>query len=418
MKKLLPVMLLLFVSVQVWSQKQKIKKETVVVMATGADDRKFWLQQMDKMVRPVLRSLAHDSLRINMPTRVSIKSDNPEHRKKVAYLEILGRVLSGIAPWLQDNSGNAEEVALRNQYREWVLQGIANAVDSIKKDFMQFDIGGQQLVDASFVAVGLIRAPWIMEHLDARTKEKLVASIRTTRQFRPAFSNWLLFTAMNEAFFAKYGYEWDVVRVDYAMRQLEQWYVGDGMYMDGTSFAFDYYNSFVIHPYLATISEIISKKTKSYDAMIDKIYKRNERYAVIQERLINADGTYPATGRSIIYRGAAFHHLADMAWRKKLPAQLSPAAVRCALTAVVRKTLGSPSTYDKNGWLTFGLYGEQLSIGDSYNNAGSPYLCDNIFLPLGLPATDEFWTKPAEKFSSQKIWSGEDFPNDHASGLK
>ncbi|HEY4206167.1 MAG TPA: beta-galactosidase, partial [Puia sp.] len=67
--------------------------------ATGLEDRKFWIGQMDKMVRPVVRSLAHDSLRINMPTAVSIHIDNAEHRKKVAYLEILGRTLSGIAPW-------------------------------------------------------------------------------------------------------------------------------------------------------------------------------------------------------------------------------------------------------------------------------------------------------------------------------
>lgn len=393
--------------------KAEVKKEI-----TGADDRKFWLEQMDKMVRPVIRSLAHDSLRINMPTRVSVHIDNAAHRRQVAYVEILGRVLSGIAPWLQGEGGSAEEVDLRNQYRQWVIAGITNALDSSKKDFMRFDIGGQQLVDASYVALAFIRAPWLWEHLDTTTRARLVASIKTTRRFKPVFSNWLLFSAMNEAFFARFGYEWDPMRVDYAMQQLEQWYVGDGMYTDGTSFAFDYYNSYVIHPYLATLSEIISQKTRAYDGMIDKIYKRNERYAVIQERLINSDGSYPATGRSIIYRGAAFHHLADMAWRKKLPKQLSPASVRCALTAVIRKTLESDSTYDEKGWLNFGLYGKQPSLGDFYNNAGSPYICDNIFLPLGLPDTDDFWAKPAEKFSAQKIWSGEDFPNDHSVNLK
>src|ERR1700760_4216286 len=56
-------------------------------------DRQFWVAQMDKMVRPVLRSLAHDSLRINMPTTVSVRIDDAESRRKVAYLEILGRTL-------------------------------------------------------------------------------------------------------------------------------------------------------------------------------------------------------------------------------------------------------------------------------------------------------------------------------------
>lgn len=59
------------------------QKNTVArKVATGEDDRKFWLTQMDKMLRPVFRSLAHDSLRYNMPTVVSIHIDNPKHARK------------------------------------------------------------------------------------------------------------------------------------------------------------------------------------------------------------------------------------------------------------------------------------------------------------------------------------------------
>jgi len=392
---------------------QKVKSKKSVVL----NDRQFWIQQMDKMVRPVLQNLANDSLRIAMPKVTSVHVDNKEHRIKVQYVEVLGRVLSGIAPWLQLEDGAAEEVALRKQYREWALSGLKNALDSNAKDFMNFDIGGQQLVDASYVALAVVRAPWLWENLDKKNQTLLMKSIVTTRKFKPVFSNWLLFSAMNEAFLAKFGYDWDPMRVDYALQQMEQWYTGDGIYTDGTSFAFDYYNSYVIHPYLAALSEIIGKKTNAYKDMFEKIKKRNERYAIIQERLINADGTYPATGRSIIYRGAAFHHLADMALRKALPKQLSAEQVRCALTAVIRKTLESPTTY-KNGWLTIGLYGEQPELGDFYNNQGSPYIASNIFLPLGLPASDPFWANPPAKWSAQKIWSGENFKNDHSENLK
>jgi len=380
-------------------------------------DRQFWLQQMDKMVRPVIYNLANDSLRIAMPKITSIHVDNKEHRIKVQYVEVLGRVLSGIAPWLQSESGDKNEKALRLRYRRWVLKGLNHALDSASRDFMDFDIGGQQLVDASYLAIAFVRAPWLWENLDKKNQALLVKSITLTRRFKPVFSNWLLFSAMNEAFLAKFGYDWDPMRVDYALQQMEQWYTGDGMYTDGTSFAFDYYNSYVIHPYLASLADIIGKKTNAYNGMFDKIRKRNERYAVIQERLINADGTYPATGRSIIYRGAAFHHLADVALRKALPKQLSPEQVRCALTAVIKKTLESPTTY-RNGWLTIGLYGEQTELGDFYNNQGSPYIASNIFLPLGLADTDPFWSNPPAKWSAQKIWSGENFPNDHSAAIK
>ncbi len=410
--KLILLLSLLLISLAGFAQKKSKNQKEVMLT-----DRQFWLQQLDIMVRPVLSSLAKDSLKISMPKITSIRSDNKEARIKVQYVEVLGRVLSGIAPWLQLEGGSEQEVALRKQYREWTIKGLQNALDSNANDFMRFDVTGQQLVDASFIALAVIRAPWIWENLEAKNQRLLMQSILTTRKFKPGFSNWLLFSALNEAFLAKFGYEWDPMRVDYALQQLEQWYVGDGMYKDGVNYAFDYYNSFVIHPYLASISAVIKQKTNAYNAMFEKIKSRNERYAVIQERLIGTDGTYPATGRSIIYRGAAFHHLADMAYRKALPAQLSPEQVRGALTAVIKKTLESPTTY-KNDWLTIGLYGDQPNIADSYNNQGSPYLCTAIFLPLGLPDTDPFWAGKPVKWSSQKIWSGENFENDHGVGLK
>lgn len=410
-RKLSLAIIILIAGLSVDAQKKKAAPVSVVT------DRQYWLAEMDKMVRPVMSALAHDSLRIVMPRVVSNRSDNPESRIKVMYVEVLGRVLSGIAPWLQQEGGDAAEIALRTQYRKWAIEGLNNALDSNAKDFMRFDIAGQQLVDASFVAFAFVRAPWLWENLGETQRELLVKSIKITRQFRPAFSNWLLFSAMNEAFLAKYTNEWDVMRVDYALRQMEQWYVGDGLYSDGVHYANDYYNSYVIQPFLASILNVIGEKTRTYMGMAEKVKKRNERYAVIQERSINADGSFPAIGRSIIYRGAAFHHLADMAWRKALPKQLSPAQVRCALTAVIRKTLESPTTY-KNGWLTIGLYGEQPAIADSYNNQGSMYLCTSIFLPLGLAPSDPFWADPAEKWSAQKIWSGENFPNDHSVDLR
>ncbi len=388
---------------------------SVVKSATvpeGMKDRAFWLKEMDRMARPIIRSLAHDSLRINMPQKTAPNVDNKEHRIQVQYVEVLGRVLSGISPWLSLEGGDKAEVELRQQYRSWTLAGLKNALDSGSRDFMAFDLGGQQLVDASFLALAFLRSPWLMENLDELSRERLIRSIETTRRFRPSYSNWLLFSALNEAFLAKFDRPWDNMRVDYALRQLEQWYVGDGMYKDGSHFAYDYYNSYVIHPYLGAIMDVVKEKTNIYDKMFEDINARNRRYAIILERLINSDGSFPPSGRSIIYRAAAFHHLADMALKRKLPKELQPGQVRAALTAVLHKITESPTTYNE-GWLTIGLYGEQLGLGDSYNNQGSPYLTTAVFLPLGLPQDDPFWNSPAISWSAKKIWSGESGSKDY-----
>lgn len=384
----------------------------------ATEDRKFWLAQMDRIARPILSNLAEDKLKERMPVVLSNKIDNRETRIRPAYLEAFGRTLSGIGPWLNVEGGSKEEIELRDLYRTWTLKAVAHAVNPSSKDYMLWT-GGQPLVDASFFALGLIRSPWVWEHLDSTTKNNVVIALRSTRNTVPVYSNWLLFTGMIEAFFCKYGYEYDKVRIDYSIREFAQhWYVGDGMYSDGMNFAFDYYNSYVIQPYMVAILQTLNSKGKAYEWYLPKLDKITKRYAELQERMINSDGSFPVTGRSITYRGGAFHHLADMASGKRLPSSLHPAQVRGALAAVITKTLESPATFTKEGYLNIGLYGSQPDLADFYINTGSLYLCMNIFLPLGLPATDEFWTAPSKPWTSKKVWSGHDLPADHALELK
>ncbi|MDP4271614.1 MAG: DUF2264 domain-containing protein [Bacteroidota bacterium] len=378
------------------------------------NERQLWLIYMDKVARPVIKNIAEDQLKANMPIVLSPKIDNPENRTKVAYLEAFARTLCGISPWLNLEGGSSDEVALRNQYRTWALKGIANAVNSEAKDYLQWK-GGQPLVDASFFALALVRCPWLWENLSDTTKQQVVTALKSTRPTVPVYSNWILFTGMIETFFCKYGYEYDPVRIEYGMREFsEHWYTGDGMFSDGMNFNLDFYNSYVIQPYLNNILDVISSKNKSYNGFKAKLDKISKRYADIQERLINADGSFPVIGRSITYRGGAFHHLADMSLRKQLPEDLAPAQVRCALTAVIKKTLSAPKTFTDKGFLNIGLCGSQPTLADFYINTGSLYLCNTIFLPLGLPETDEFWSAPSAPWTAAKVWNGQDVPADHA----
>lgn len=381
-------------------------------------DRQVWLNYMDRIARPVLSNLADDRLKEKMKVQLSRYVDNPGQRSRVAYLEAFGRTLCGIAPWLNAEGGTKQETDLRNQYRQWTLKAIDHATDSTAKDYMLWK-GGQPLVDASFVAFGLIRCPWLWNNLNEKVKAQVVASLRDTRSTVPVYSNWILFSATIEAFFCKYGYEYDAIRIEFGIREFSQhWYVGDGLFSDGMEFHLDYYNSIVIHPSLAAIVDIAKTKTRSYNQFASRLDTINKRYAVIQERMINTDGTFPVTGRSIVYRGGVFHHLSDISLRKKLPGSLKPAQVRGALTAVIKKTLESPETFTEGGWLSIGLYGSQPDLAEGYITTGSLYICMDIFAALGLSDTDEFWSAPAEPWTSVKIWRGDDVPADHSLDLK
>jgi hypothetical protein len=53
-------------------------------------------------------------------------------------------------------------------------------------------------------------------------------------------------------------------------------------------------------------------------------------------------------------------------------------------------------------------------IAESYISTGSLYLCTAVFLPLGLPASDEFWSGAPADWTNKKAWSGKPVKVDHA----
>jgi hypothetical protein len=134
----------------------------------------------------------------------------------------------------------------------------------------------------------------------------------------------------------------------------------------------------------------------------------------VLERLVAPDGSFPAIGRSLAYRCGAFHSLAQMALRRALPDGVTAPQVRAALTALIRRTMEAPQTFDGDGWLTIGFCGHQPAIGETYISTGSLYLCAMAFLPLGLAPSDEFWAAPAQPWTSVRAWSGQAFPIDRA----
>ncbi|GAC1418196.1 MAG: DUF2264 domain-containing protein [Acidobacteriaceae bacterium] len=338
-----------------------------------------------------------------------------QHRRQTTYLEALGRALAGIAPWLEYGPRSGAEGELRARYGEWALASIAAGVDPASPDYMDFGVDRQTIVDTAFLSLALLRAPReLIEKLPTTVRRQVADAMRATREQLPPFNNWLLFAAMTEAALRALGERWDRLRVDYALREHSAWYLGDGTYGDGPHFHHDYYNSFVIQPFLLTLMDALGEQHPEWRAMVSAIRARAQRYAAIQERLVAPDGSYPIIGRSIAYRCGAFQLLADVALRKQLPEGVSPEQVRGALSAVIRRTLAAQGTFDDKGWLTIGLAGHQPSLGEVYISTGSLYLCTAAFLPLGLSAKDPFWSGPRRPWTSVRLWSGEDLPADHA----
>ena len=377
--------------------------------------REEWVRLVVKLADPVLTNLAAGTLHARMPVELSATAT--AERNDYAHLEAVGRLLAGIAPWLELGEERSAEGAQRVRLAGLARDGLRRAVDPQSPDFLNFTKGRQPLVDAAFLAHALVRAPReLLGRLDAGTRRNLADALRSTRSIQPAISNWLLFSAMVEAGLCLMDEPWDRLRVDYAVRQHQQWYKGDGMYGDGPTLHMDYYNSFVIHPMLLDVLRVTSRKTDEWKVIEADAVIRARRYAAIQERFVSPEGTFPPIGRSLAYRCGAFQLLGQMALRHDLPEGVRPAQVRGALSAVIGRTMNAPGTFDSAGWLTVGFAGHQPKIGESYISSGSAYLCAVGFLPLGLPASDPFWSAPPEPWTAKALWQGVDLPTDHALG--
>lgn len=395
----------------------------LLLMCSGAvakqpkqSDREYWTSQAYKMAQPVLENMAQGKLQQNMLTEFSPSFDN--RNRKVVYMETFGRLMAGIAPWLALPDDATAESRQRKQLREWALASYRNAVDPTSPDYLCWGVSGQNLVDAAYIAESFLRAyDTLWQPLDTLTKQRYFKEFQKLRRIDPPYTNWLLFSSVIESFLAKAGGGYDEFRVNMACRKVEEWYVGDGWYADGPVFAFDYYSSYVFHAmYLETLQAMIDAKMNTridYSKYHERALKRAQKYAIILERFISPEGTFPVVGRSTPYRLAAMQPLALLAWYQKMPKELTNGQVRAALTQVMHRMFDHQQNYNQKGFLTIGFCGSQPETADWYTNNGSLYMTSLAFMPLGLPANHPFWTDAPQPWTQVKAWNGRPFPKDH-----
>ena len=408
MKIVLAMIIAIFVAAPMQAKKKTVEKT----------DRQVWADLCYKISQPVLENMSKGNFQKDFPLELSPTWDGRD--TKVAYLETFARLMAGISPWLALPDDGTPEGKQRKQLHEWAIQAYKNAVDPNSPDKITWLTNtSQPLCDASYLVESFMRAPeatW--GQLDEVTKKRYIEGLKSLRTIRPAYNNWLLFRAMVEVFFMSIGEDVDEYALSVGLQKMSEWYLSDGWYSDGPEYAMDYYNSYVMHPMMVEVVEMCKKHKFSTPISLDLAVKRMNRFNTILERFISPEGAYPAVGRSVIYRMGAFQTLAMSAWKYGLPKDLTNGSVRSALTCVMKRMFAVDGNFDDKGYLRLGFAGHQPNLANYYSNNGSLYMTSLVFMPLGLPADHPFWTAPAESWTSQKAWSGQEFPEDYHTSLR
>jgi len=416
-----------------FSSKAQVASEKLAEETDQVAIRAEWVAWATKLAEPIFDALDKRELKLRMPveTRATYAPVpvTAGGRSSFAHLEALGRLLVGIAPWLELGPDDTPEGQLRGRLAEAARRAIDAATDPSSPDKMNFGEGkggDQPLVDAAFLAQATFRAPReLWEKLEPRVKVNLIARLKEARGIAfPRSGNHQLFAAFVELALARAGEPRDDPRFLPAIENFRKWYLGDATYGDGPEYRWDYYNSYVIQPMLLGILDEVAHESEALRQFQKEAHAAARRYAVVQERFIAPDGSFPVIGRSITYRAGALQTLADVALRRELPEPVitrtedgsaihsvlpapPPAAVRTALTRALRRTLDAPGTFDEAGWLRIGLAGHQPLLAETYINTGSLYLCSVALLPLGLPPDDPFWSDPYAPTTWERTWGGE-----------
>jgi hypothetical protein len=261
----------------------------------------------------------------------------------------------------------------------------------------------QPIVEAANLAFGLaLSRPRVWDQLADRTRERLAGWLAHHAAKHGSDNNWLLFTAVIEAFLRSVGHDVPGGHAQPDVDLFESWYLGDGWYNDGRISAstghgnrVDHYNSWVIQPFLWQWYELTDQPPARREQFRARLGEFADTYAL----LFAPDGSPLHQGRSLTYRQAVLGGL----WTAKLVGVGSetPGATRRLASGVLRHFTDLGAGVD--GAPSLGRSAVQfLPMCQVYSGPGSPYFAGMGFLGLAAPADHPLWTEPEQPQPSER----------------
>src|SRR5262245_54998962 len=85
------------VAAATWPNTGTRDRQAPSTAATTASTRDVWVAAMRRLADPVLNNLANGTLKARMP----IEQASGANRANVTHLEAIGRLVAGLAPWIE-----------------------------------------------------------------------------------------------------------------------------------------------------------------------------------------------------------------------------------------------------------------------------------------------------------------------------
>lgn len=251
----------------------------------------------------------------------------------------------------------------------------------------------QRSVEMAAFGTALALAPKeLWEKLSKPTQVRLVAWLSLINEVKLVQNNWLFFRVLVNLGLRLRGQPWNAERVEADLVRLDEFYLGNGWYIDGPQGApfrdghfGDYYVPMAFHYYALIYARVAGA---SDPTRATKYIERARLFAQDFIHYFSADGSALPFGRSLTYRFAQGAFWGALAFA---PVEAMPwPVIKGVYMRHLRWWLRQP-IFSETGLLTIGYTYPNLVMAESYNSSGSPYWGMKAFLPLALPESHPFW---------------------------
>jgi hypothetical protein len=357
----------------------------------------IWIKYFNKIINPIFNNFNKNNFQEEFIKNAEYGNYWDKRPKEWSFMELICRILVGLSFHLEKNK------ELFNQSIK-IIYRIFDEQDKLFINWIHNKENRQPMVEIAYLCQTFLNCPKLWQEI--KIKNKILKTMEMISLIEPYQNNWILFETLILIFLQKNNIITDKIKNNKIYQNLEQFdklYIGDGWYSDGKSFMFNYYNSFVIYPFLLQIHlELKHPKLKI-------IIERMQLQTIFLEKFIHPDGTFPIFGRSPVYRLACFNCLTYLIYYNLLPKELNYGNIRELLTKIIINFFEGNQNFTKENYLTLGFNGNQKEIANNYSNTGSCYLTLIPFMVLNLEDNHPFWKenkeKEKEKSSWEKFWN-------------
>jgi hypothetical protein len=330
--------------------------------------------------------------RSGSPARVLYPDDRRGLPDSVDAIESFARIASAWGAWLRNPANPAllnfqgHEINLETLLRQALLDG----TNPSNPYTYWGDIGhlDQRIVEAADIATALwMSRERVFHKMTTAEQEQVIAWLAQVDGKGTYADNWILFTAMAQAVRHHLGFPIPEDDLDNRLLQIDEFYRGDGWYVDGPTDEFELYNAWMFgwHHLLWTWIDGDRRPDQR-----QKVLERGRSFIDGFLHFFGANGSYPAWGRSIVYRFAALAPFAVGHFLKIAPDD--PGLLRRLSSGCIRYFYDH-GLFDPEGhYVRQGYHGDFPPAGEAYISPGSPYWCCHGLFALTFDKDDPFWT--------------------------